>query len=111
MIRKEVLKPLTGPMGALGISSETNADCGKERRTTTKAPPGEMLRAVANSRESLPLPSQARTKTGIASCNRGHLRSFFFSKVLDTCLDHHKRYKHPKDSILGAKPLREAEPA
>ena len=68
--------PLAGPIGALGISRETMADLGKERRTTTKAPPAEMLMAVANSKVSLPLSSRVRTKTGIASCNRAHLRPF-----------------------------------
>src|ERR1035437_8435677 len=91
MIREEVFKPLAGPIGALGISSETSADLGKERRTTTKAPPGEMLMAVANSRESLPFPSRVRIKTGMASCNRAHLRSSFFDKLRDTCLVHLKR--------------------
>src|SRR5450759_1439179 len=81
MIREEVFKPLAGPIGALGISSETSADLGKERRTTTKAPPGEMLMAVANSRESLPLRSRVRIKTGMASCNRAHLRSSFFDNL------------------------------
>ena len=74
MIREEVFKPLAGPIGALGISSETSADLGKERRTATKAPPGEMLIAVANSRESLSIPSRVRIKIGMASCNRAHLR-------------------------------------
>jgi len=76
MIREPALKPFAGPIGALGTSSETSADFGKERRTTTNAPPGEMLIAVANSSESLP-PSRVRTKTGIESCNRAHLRSSF----------------------------------
>jgi hypothetical protein len=86
MIREEVFKPMAGPIGALGISSETSADLGKERRTTTKAPPGEMLMAVANSRESLPLRSRVRIKTGMASCNRAHLRSSFFDNLRGTCL-------------------------
>src|ERR1700687_5985557 len=88
MIREEILKPLAGPIGALGISSETSADLGKERRTITIAPPAEMLMAVANSRQSLPFPSRVRIKTGMASCNRAHLRSSFFDKVRDTCIVH-----------------------
>src|SRR5216684_1683124 len=88
MICEEVLKPLAGPMGALGISSETSADLGKERRTATKTPPGEMLMAVANSKESLPLPSRVRIKTGMASCSRAHLRSSFFDNLRDTRLHH-----------------------
>src|ERR1019366_4765698 len=89
MIREEVRNPLAGSMGALGISSETSADLGKERRTTTKAPPGEMLIAVANSRESSPFPSWGRIKTGIASCNRAHLLSSLFNKLRGTGLVHH----------------------
>jgi len=84
MTREDVFMPWMGPIGALGISSETTADLGKERRTTTKAPPGEMLTAVANSRQSLPAPSRARTKTGMASCSRAHLRSSFFDMLRDT---------------------------
>ena len=44
--------------------------------------------AVANSKESLPLPSLVRIKTGMASCNRAHLRSSFFDKLRDTRLHH-----------------------
>lgn len=84
MMREEVFKPSAGPIGALGISSETGADWGKDRRTTTKAPPAEMLMAVANSNESLPLPSRVRIKTGMASCNRAHLRSSFLVSLRDT---------------------------
>ncbi len=80
MAREEVFNPLMGPR-ALGISSETSADFGKERRTTTIAPAGEMLIAVANSRESSPFPSLVRTKTGMASCNRAHFRSSFFDTL------------------------------
>jgi hypothetical protein len=104
MIREGVFKPLVGSIGALGISSETSADLGKERRTTTKAPPGETLMAVANSRESLPFPSRVRTKTGMASCNRAPLRSSFFDKLRGTYLVHHiKRSQHPEDRTSGAK--------
>src|ERR1019366_10485577 len=81
MTREAVGKPLVGPMGALGISRETRADLGKERRTTTKAPPAEMLMAVANSSESLPFPSRVRIKTGMASCKGAHLRCSFFDKL------------------------------
>jgi hypothetical protein len=60
--------------GALGISSETCAESGKERRTATKAPPAEMFNAVANSNDSFPSSSRLRTKMGIASGKRGHFR-------------------------------------
>jgi len=80
--------PWIGPTGALGISSEITADLGKDRRITTKAPPGEMLIAVANSSESLPPPSRERTKTGMASCSLGHFRSSFLEIVRDTCRTH-----------------------
>ena len=76
--------PLMCPSGALGISSETSADFGKERRETTKAPPGEMLTAVANSRESRPFPSRVLTKTGMAKSSRAHLRCSFFDTLSDT---------------------------
>src|SRR5581483_12103934 len=46
----------------------------RERRTATRAPPAETFNAVANSRNSLPLSSLLRTKTGIASGNLGHCR-------------------------------------
>ena len=103
MICEEVLKPLAGPMGALGISSETSADLGKERRTATKTPPGEMLMAVANSKESLPLPSRVRIKTGMASCNRAHLRSSLFDNLRDTRLHHLIKGIQTQESTLGAK--------
>src|ERR1700682_1658908 len=60
--------------GALGISSETGAESGKERRTAPSAPPAEILRAVANSRNSFPFSSRLRTNTGIARGRRVHLR-------------------------------------
>jgi hypothetical protein len=66
--------PWTGAMGALGISNETQADFVTDRRAMTKAPPGEILMAVANSRQSLPSPLLVRTKTGIASLNLAHFR-------------------------------------
>jgi len=43
MIREEAFRPSVGPMGALGISSETGADFGKNGELLPKAPPGEML--------------------------------------------------------------------
>ena len=110
MIREEVFKPLAGPMGALGISSETGADFGKERRTTTKAPPGEMLIAVANSSNSLPLSSRLRTKTGMARCNRAHLRSSFLDKLRRTCLPPLRGINIGKPHLMG-QTRRRAEPA
>src|ERR1035441_8852949 len=86
MTREAVGKPLVGPMGALGISRETKADLGKDRRTTIKAPPAEMLIAVANSSESLPLPSRVRTKTGMASRKRVHFRASVLSTGSPTYL-------------------------
>jgi hypothetical protein len=83
MIRGEIFS-LVGPIGALGISSETSANLAKERRDTTKAPPGEMLIAVANSSESRPFPSRVRTKTGIARSNRAHFRCSFLDKLVGT---------------------------
>lgn len=77
------------PIGALGISRETTADLGRERFTTTKAPPAEMLIAVANSSDSFPLPSRARMKTGMASCNRAHFRSSFLDGLRGTGYIHH----------------------
>jgi hypothetical protein len=101
MMREEILKPLAGPIGALGISSETSADLGKERRTITIAPPGEMLMAVANSRESLPFPSRVRIKTGMASCNRAHLRSSFFDRLRGTRLHHPLEVFKPRKAPQG----------
>src|SRR5208337_2130439 len=103
MVREEVFKPCAGPIGALGISTETTANLGKERRTTTKAPPGEMLIAVANSRESLPFSSRARMKTGMASCSRGHLRPSFLEKRLGTYSIRPETGITPKKCTLGAK--------
>jgi hypothetical protein len=77
MTREEVFNPMAGPREELGISRETSADSGKERRITTIAPAGEMLIAVVNSSKSSPIPSIARIKTGMASCNRAHFRSSF----------------------------------
>jgi len=91
MIREEVFNPSVGPIGALGISTETRADLGKERRTTTKAPPAEMLMAVANSSKSLPLSSRVRTKTVMARCKRAHLRAFLFDSRSLTCFAYLKK--------------------
>jgi hypothetical protein len=60
--------------GALGISSETCVEDGRERRTARSMPPAEMFRAVANSRNSLSCPTWPLTKTGIANGKRDHLR-------------------------------------
>jgi hypothetical protein len=101
MIREEVLKPLAGPTGALGISRETRLDLGKERRTTTRAPPGEMLTAVANSRESLSFRSRVRINIGMARCNRAHLRSSFLGEMRRTYLDHLERYQPRQPHLRG----------
>jgi len=63
--------------GALGISRRICAMAGSIRRIATSIPPALTFKAVANSRNSLPLPSRLRTKTGIASGNRAHLRRSF----------------------------------
>src|SRR5207244_2588307 len=60
--------------GALGISRRIWATAGNARRIATNIPPALTLRAVANSKKSLPFPSRLRTKTGIASGNRVHFR-------------------------------------
>ena len=60
--------------GALGISSRICAIAGRARRIATSIPPALTFKAVANSRNSLPLPSRLRTKTGIASGNLAHFR-------------------------------------
>jgi hypothetical protein len=60
--------------GALGISSEITASASCARRTARSIPPALTFNAVANSRISFPLSSRLRTKTGIASGKRGHLR-------------------------------------
>jgi len=74
-IREALGKEFPETKGALGISSKTCADSGKERRTATSAPPAEMFKAVANSNSSLPSSSRLRTKIGIAKGKRGHFRS------------------------------------
>jgi hypothetical protein len=88
MILEDVFRPLAGPIGALGISTEIGVDFGKERRTTTRAPPGEMFIAVANSKESLPDRSFVRIKTGMDSCNRAHWRCSVLDKVSGTGCTH-----------------------
>jgi len=91
MTREALGKLPASPIGALGISNETWADFGKEWRTTTKAPPAEMLIAVANSSKSLPLSSRVRTKTGMATCRRVHLRAFVFDSRCLTYLTYLKK--------------------
>ena len=65
---------LVAANGALGISSKTCADSGKERRTATRAPPAEMFSAVANSRELFAFFVAAAHKYGDREGRRGHLR-------------------------------------
>ncbi len=61
--------------------------------------------AVANSKESVPLPSRARTNTGMARCKRGHLRSFFFNKLRDTGLVHPEPvFAQQTSHIMGQMP-------
>src|SRR5438046_9116785 len=73
-VREALGRPAAVARGALGISNKTCAESGKERRTATSAPPADTLRAVANSRNSLPFSSRLRTNTGMANARRGHLR-------------------------------------
>lgn len=73
-IREALGKEFPETRGALGISSRTCAESGKERRTATKAPPAEIFNAVANSNISFPSSSRLRTKIGMASGRRGHFR-------------------------------------
>lgn len=84
MLRDERGKPLAGPKGALGISTETALAAGKERRTTTSAPPAQIFMAVANSKWSFPVSSWLRMKTGIANCRRDHLRRSRLGEVRGT---------------------------
>jgi len=72
MLREVCDCRLAAKNGAVGISSETCVECGRERLTATNAPPAETFMAVANSRKSFPFSSRLRTKIGIASGNRGH---------------------------------------
>ena len=73
-------------MGALGISSDIGVDFGNEWR----APPAEMLMAVANSNKSLLFSSRVRRKTGMASRNLAHFRMFFRFGLPLTCATHPK---------------------
>src|SRR5581483_6143705 len=52
------------------------------RRIATSIPPALTFRAVANSRNSFPLPSRLRTNTGIASGSLVHLRRSFLGRSL-----------------------------
>jgi hypothetical protein len=74
MFFADCVLPLAVRNGAVGISSETCVECGRERLTATNAPPADTFMAVANSRKSFPFSSLLRTKIGIAKGNRGHLR-------------------------------------
>src|SRR4029077_2691547 len=74
MLREARGSPANVARGALGISSETCADNARARLTATSIPPALILRAVANSRNSLPFSSRLRTKTGIAKGSRLHFR-------------------------------------
>lgn len=104
MAREDRRMPCAGPIGALGISSETRLDLARDRRTTTKAPPAEMFTAVANSSDSLPFSSRLRTKTGIASCSRAHLRCSLLGEFRLTACPSETRINHLKCRRLGAKP-------
>ncbi len=105
MAREEERTPCDGPIGALGISSETALDLGKERRTTTRAPPAEMFTAVANSSDSLPFSSRLRTKTGIARRSRAHLRCSFLGEFVRNRYPSKRRINPQRCRRLGAKPL------
>ena len=84
-LRENLGKSAFATGGALGISSKSCEESGKERRTATKAPPAETFNAVANSNHSLSFPSLPRTKIGIARGRRCHFRrsgdAFLRSKV------------------------------
>src|SRR5580700_1037846 len=73
-LRQDFGKTAAEAKGTLGISNRTCEESDKERRTATNAPVAETFNAVANSSSSFPLLSRLRTKTGIASGRRGHLR-------------------------------------
>src|SRR5713101_1794706 len=98
MLREARGSPANVARGALGISRETCADNARARLTATSIPPALILRAVANSRNSLPLSSRLRTKTGIARGSRLHFRlsvsgPLWFTQtppvpVLTPCLQH-----------------------
>jgi hypothetical protein len=61
-------------IGALGISKRNWAMGGNTLRMAINIPPALTFSAVANSRNSFPFASRLRTKTGIASGSRAHLR-------------------------------------
>ncbi len=92
MLRDERGMRLTVAMGALGISSETQADLLTDRRATISAPPAEILIAVANSSDSLPFSPRERTNTGIASLSLGHFLCSFLEKVRLTDMPHSDDY-------------------
>ena len=89
--------------GALGISSETCAESGRERRTATSAPPAETFNAVANSRKSFPFSSRLRTNTGIASGRRIQLRRSVSGFRRFNPAPWRRTYT-PKSRTWGAKP-------
>lgn len=66
----------TGGHGISRMSGE--AGRGDSLRMATSMPPALTLRAVANSRNSRPLRSRLRTKTGMASGSRLHWRRSFW---------------------------------
>ena len=73
-LREAFGSELSAASGALGISNRICVLAAKPRRTASSIPPALTLRAVANSRNSFPLPSRLRTKTGMAKGNLGHFR-------------------------------------
>ena len=96
------------------------------RRIATSIPPALTFKAVANSRNSLPLPSRLRTKTGIASGNRAHFRRSFpalapfmqtFPSQLAPCHQEHLRgqmsgkYRSETRKENQIPPSRTAKPA
>lgn len=102
-VREALGKAAAVAKGALGISSETCAASGRERRTATSAPPAETFNAVANSRKSFPFSSRLRTNTGIASGRRIQLRRSVsgFRRFNPAPW---KRTYAPKSRTWGAKP-------
>jgi hypothetical protein len=93
--------PSAEPMGALGISSETGLDLASARRTITNAPPAEMLTAVANSSDSLPLSSRLRMKTGMARCRRAHFRCSFLGEFALTVSAAENKYEQASTPQIG----------
>src|SRR5882762_4870165 len=102
MFREARGSPANVARGALGISSETCADNASARLTATSIPPALILRAVANSRNSLPLSSRLRTKTGIAKGSRVHFR-LSVSGLLWFTQTPPVRFLTPVSSTSGAK--------